>query len=93
MVLTAALSFGLPEITTPVLGAPPLLNQEGSIFIFHGEPEAHDICAGFWRLHYVAHALSGPRTPTVGTVGQMMTPATQAFGGLGPRETLRRCSG
>jgi len=28
----------LPEITTPALGAPPLLNQEGSYYQHSGEP-------------------------------------------------------
>jgi len=30
VVLIAPSCFGLPEITTPALGAPPLLNREGS---------------------------------------------------------------
>jgi hypothetical protein len=41
----ATLCFRLQEITTPALGAPPLLNQEGSIFIFRGEPKAHALSA------------------------------------------------
>ena len=67
MGLIATLCFRLQEITTPALGAPPLLIQEGvsqSIFIFRGEPKAHG------RLCGKAAPLRGvcpPKQPPPGT--------------------------
>ena len=58
MVLIATLCFWLQEITTPALGAPPLLNQEGNCpkhfhFPWRAEVSYASVRKGFaiaWRL-------------------------------------------